>query len=116
MKYYNTQLIREFIESHKNDIDTVECGMREDWSWTAETVFSNGNYDIEMSGASVTIAGIDGSYWATPVMEVTYKDGRREIVNCYTADEKTATADETRRMKQVAMMTGGMDYLEGGNE
>lgn len=116
MKHYSTQIIREFTETHKNDIDTVECGMREDWSWTAETVYSNGDYDIDMNGTSVTIAGIDGSYWATPIMEVTYKDGRREIVDCYLSDNDTASSEEISRMKQTAIMTGGMDCLDGGNE
>ena len=110
MKYYSTKIIREFIETHKEEIDAVECGMHEDWGWTAETVFSDGDYDTDMNGASVSIAGIGGSCWATPVMEVTYKDGRRKIINCYTEDEETATADDIRRMKQFGKATGGMHY------
>lgn len=110
MKYYSTNIIREFIEAHKENIETVECGMREDWSWTADTIYSNGEYQIDVSGSSVRIAGINGSYWATPIMEVTYKDGRREILDCYTDDNETASADEIRRMKDFAFRTGGMDF------
>lgn len=110
MKLYSTKIIREFIETHKEKIETVKCGMREDWRWTADTIYSNGDYQIDVSGSSVRIAGIQGSQWATPIMEVTYKDGRREILDCYTDDGETASADDVRKMKEFAFGTGGMDF------
>lgn len=39
MKKYDTNFIKSYIEKHKAEIETVSCGMREDWSLTAETVF-----------------------------------------------------------------------------
>lgn len=31
MKYYSAKKIREYIETHKDEIKAVRCGMREDW-------------------------------------------------------------------------------------
>lgn len=42
MKKYNANFIKNYIEQHKEEIIRVHCGMREDWSWTAETIFENG--------------------------------------------------------------------------
>ena len=61
MKNYSAKFIKEYIEKNKDLIDYVECGMREDWSWTAETVFEDGDYTIDLNRDSVSIAGIGGS-------------------------------------------------------
>lgn len=88
MKYYDAKFIKEFIEKNKDEIDCVSCGMKGDWFWTADDVFKNGEFCIWLENKKVKIAGIYGSYWATPV----------------TVDD--SVIDE---MKSFAKMTGGMD-------
>lgn len=44
MKKYDTEFIKKYIENRKDTIKTVDCGMKQDWSWTAETVFENGDF------------------------------------------------------------------------
>lgn len=63
MKNYNAAFIKNYIEEHKTEIETVTCGMREDWSWTAQTVFENGKLssDYDWSKGTISVAGISGS-------------------------------------------------------
>lgn len=110
MKNYSTKIIREYIEKNKELIEEVGCGMREDWSWTAETVFEDGDYTIDLNRDSVSIAGIGGSTWATPIMEIIFKDGRTEIVPCYEDDGKREDEQRVIQQKIFAKSTGGMDY------
>lgn len=109
MKYYDAKLIKGFIEKNKDDIDCVSCGMKEDWSWTAVEVFKNGEILFDLGTKTIILAGIDGSYWATPVMEVVYKNGETHIIPCYFEDSKTVDDFEIEEMKSFTIMTGGMD-------
>ncbi|MDE6957599.1 MAG: hypothetical protein K2O96_05835 [Lachnospiraceae bacterium] len=113
MKKYNTNFIKSCIEEHKAEIKTVTCGMREDWNWTAETIFENGelSYGYDWSEEHISVAGISGSTWATPVMEVEFKDGRTEIVNCYEDDGERASQSQISQQKAFARATGGMDCI-----
>ncbi len=88
MKHYNKKFIREYIENHKEQIESVECFMREDWSWTCDTVFKDGEFckGFDWKGKYLEVAGITGSTWATPTMEVEFKDGRTEIIECWIDD------------------------------
>lgn len=135
MKYYSTKKIKDYIEANKEKILTVECGMREDWSWTAMPVYcttcqedkkeyvkeykkiwpydENGYYSgIDWHSKYLYIAGINGSYWATPVMFVTFIDNSQEIIPCWEEDERSATSSEISDMMLYAKLSGGMDYLE----
>lgn len=109
MKYYDAKLIKGFIEKSKDEIDCVSCGMKEDWFWTGETVFQNGKILVDLENKTVKLAGIDGSYWATPVMEVLYKDGETHIIPCYFEDAETVDDSVVEMKKAFAIMTGGMD-------
>jgi hypothetical protein len=112
MKNYSTKIIKEYIEKNKELIEEVYCGMREDWSWTAEAVFEDNDYTIDLNRDSVSIAGIGGSTWATPIMEITFKDGRTEIVPCYEDDGERENEYRITQQKMYARLTGGMDYKE----
>lgn len=63
MKNYNTAFIKEYIEEHRDEIESVDCGMKEDWNWTADTVFSDGELDhsYNWNSESINVAGISGS-------------------------------------------------------
>lgn len=113
MKKYNANFIKNYIEQHKEEIIRVHCGMREDWSWTAETIFENGELssDYDWNKETISVAGISGSTWATPVMEVEFKEGRTEIVNCYEDDGERESQSQISQQKTFARATGGMDCI-----
>lgn len=112
MKKYNTEFIKKYITEHKDEIESVECGMREDWFWTAETVYKNGDFckRFDWNKKHISVAYIDGSTWATPVMNVNFKDGREEVVPCYEDDGESESEERIANQKMFAAMTFGMDY------
>ena len=62
--------------------------MHEDWFWTAGAIFEDGEYQVDLDNKDLTIGGIDGSYWATPVLQVEYKDGTTKIYHCHDNGEQ----------------------------
>ena len=85
MKKYDFEKVKNYIENNRSNIKSVCLGMHEDWFWTAENVFEDGEYTKKL-GENTTIAGISGSYWATPVMQVEFKDGTEKVIGCYTGE------------------------------
>ena len=112
MKHYNKKFIREYIENHKEQIESVECFMREDYGWTCETVFEDGEFckGFNWKDDYLRVSGLTGSTWATPTMEVEFKDGRTEIIECWIDDGERASERQIREQKAFAAATGGMDY------
>lgn len=82
-KYYAPEIVRAFIEENKANIKSVDMGMVEDWFYTAETVFEDGKYFADLTGETVEIAGIESSYWATPIMRVTFLDEKELAMLCW---------------------------------
>ena len=113
MKYYDPKFIKGYIETHKDEIKEVEVGMREDWSWTSETIYENGEYLESLDGDQLRVAGIIGSTWATPIMRVRLNEGWTEIINCYKDDLVKEKPEHITMMKTFARATGGMDEVEG---
>jgi len=76
--YYDWDAIRKFIEEHKDDIVEVDVGMAQDWYWTAETIYANGAYTDPKyeTEHDISVAGVNGSWWATPLLKALHKDGR----------------------------------------
>ena len=83
MAKYDYASAKEFIQANADKIDSVSMGMAEDWYWTAETVFSNGKFEINIDDEP-PIAGIKSSHWATPSMLVVMKDGSVKMLDCFT--------------------------------
>lgn len=79
---YDYKKAKMLIEKEKKNIKEALLGMREDWFWTAEIVFEDDKYVIDLEQKNLTIAGIDGSFWATPVLEITYKDDTTKTEFC----------------------------------
>ena len=75
MKSYDFNGIKRYCQMHSDIIDTVVAGINEDWFWTAEEVYSEGKFKVEIDSPMLKIGGISGSSWATPTMLVTFKDG-----------------------------------------
>jgi hypothetical protein len=83
MKVYNYKKAKEIIERYKDkDLKYASLGMKEDWGWTAETIWSNNKYLVKLK-KDTQIAGIKSSYWATPVLELDFGD-HLLTVDCYT--------------------------------
>ena len=111
MKHYNPKFIREYIQCHASELETVSIGMEEDWSWTAETIFEDGVLSprFDWDKDRIPVAGITGSTWATPVMAVLFVDGHEERVECWTDDYAIANPSFVAEQKTFARATGGMD-------
>ena len=79
---YDFKKAKDLIEAERENIEKAILGMREDWFWTAKTVFDGGEYMVDLDTVE-EIAGIDGSSWATPTLEIIYKDGYSKTVPCH---------------------------------
>lgn len=110
---YDTQFIKKYIQEHKDEIESVDCGMKEDWNWTAETVFSDGKLHscYKWDSKSINVAGISGSTWATPIMLVLFKDGRTEIVGCFLDDGSIAPPYQIAEQMDFVRNTGGRSIM-----
>lgn len=83
---YDYAKAKRYIQMHSDLIESAYLGMEEDWFWTAETVYTNGRFTVDLEEDDLRIAGIKGSYWATPTLEVHFKDGRVECKPCFIGD------------------------------
>lgn len=92
MKKYDFAKARDFIEAEKEILMEAILGMHEDWFWTGETIWKNGEYTKDLD-AVTEIAGITGSTWATPVIKLEYNDGTERFLECYTG-ESSGTKSE----------------------
>lgn len=112
MNKYSTGFIKQYILNNITEISKVNCGMKEDWHWTCDTVWDihNGfDDDYDWDSDYIEVAGITGSIWATPVMEVYFNDGRTEIVPCFVDDGIVERLSKIEQCKMFAKITGGYE-------
>lgn len=90
-KLYDFKKAKDLIdvEVDNANVDKVFLGTLSDYYWTAETVWEKGKYIIDL-GKVKTIAGIPGSDWDTPIINIYYSDGKEKKVECF----KEVTSDE----------------------
>ena len=81
MKNYNFNKAKQIILENLENLESASLGMHEDWFWTAETVWENGEYKNELNDET-TISGIGGSSWATPTLQLLFKDGSEKMIEC----------------------------------
>ncbi|MDR0287232.1 MAG: hypothetical protein LBI03_05950 [Clostridiales bacterium] len=105
MKLYDTQIVKKVIKNEGKNIKSIYLGMKEDFAPTAAEVFRNGKTLISLDEKTVDVAGINGSIWATPVMEIEYTDGRKEVEPCFYDDGETAPDDEIQSARNFAQAT-----------
>ena len=125
MKTYDYKKAKEIIENNKENLSEVSLGMHEDWFWTAETVWKQGEYtkslpenademeekfiserknglrmfldEKDENGLSKIndeytnlqqhrIAGLYGSSWATPVIQLIFKYGSEKMIECFNGE------------------------------
>lgn len=89
-KEYDFKKAKKLIEEKKNEIESASLGMAGDWSWTAETVWTKEEGFVIDLDTVKTIAGISGSSWATPTLQMEYKNENILSVHCFTG-ESTST-------------------------
>jgi hypothetical protein len=82
MKLYDFAKAKQIIEEKEHDLDSASLGIDEDWFWTAETIYDNGKFVMNLDEIQC-IAGIDGSLWGTPVLKLSLKDDSTMVVNCF---------------------------------
>ena len=66
---------------------SASLGMEEDWFWTAETIWEDGKFTNKLS-KNTKIAGIDRSYFATPILELETEDNFKLKIPCYFETEE----------------------------
>ena len=93
MKHYDFKKAKELIAKNITDLESASLGMYEDWCWTAETIWNNGEYTEKFLQAiendNCHIAGINGSSWATPTLELIFKNGDEKMIECHDNGEST---------------------------
>lgn len=114
MRYYDYEKAKLFIEQHKEEIKEASLGMHEDWWWTAETIFGDGKFTVELNKDTM-LGGINGSRWATPVLQVEYKDGTIKTYHCHDNGEQSGI-DENALMFMSGVITSEVNKLRSNIE
>lgn len=144
MKSYDYKKAKHIIEESKDCLESASLGMHEDWFWTAETIWENGEFKRELpdnaielenaflkereNGLSIfleeksenglpqinpkytelsqhRVGGILSSNWATPTLNLVYKDGNDKMIPCFITDGEEMDFGEKVQMQIMA--TGG---------
>ena len=90
MKNYNFEKAKELILENKENLKEVSLGMHEDLFWTAETIWEDGEFTIELNDKT-EISGIQGSSWATPTLQLIFKNDTEEMIECSIGDNEKDT-------------------------
>ena len=53
MKEYDFDKAKAIIEKNKENVKSASLGINEDWFWTAETIYEDGEYTRELSDEAV---------------------------------------------------------------
>lgn len=67
LKILDWDKLRNFVEEHKGEIADIFAGIKEDWHWTGDHVYSDNDGWIEPNMAYTE------SVWATPVALILWK-------------------------------------------
>lgn len=101
-KKYDFKKAKMLIEENKNNVTIASLGMKEDWFYTAETIYENNKYEKDLDTIK-QIGGIDGSCWATPVLHLQFNDDNEKFIDCYIDDGEKP---DLERKKMVEMSLG----------
>lgn len=85
MKNYDFKQAQKLISENESNLKTAYLGMHEDWFWTADSIWEDGIYTKDFN-TDILISGISGSNWATPTIELTFKDGTVKYLPCHTGE------------------------------
>ena len=85
MKLYDFNKAKQLIEANRDNLSEASLGMHEDWFWTADTIFEDNEFVKELND-NTEIGGINGSRWATPTLQLKFKDDTDKMIPCYTGE------------------------------
>lgn len=111
MKYYNFEKAIELINENAENIKCAVLGFHEDWFWTAGDVWKDGDFTVDLSSENVEIMGINSSYWATPTLQLIFKDDTDKMIPCYVLEgeersfEEQVTLTATRQSEILGCMS-----------
>lgn len=71
--------VKDFIEENKDSLESVYAGLAEDWGYTSGEVWNSNDGYIPQEDTYVYAC----SKWATPSIEVYYKDGKTSMFECW---------------------------------
>lgn len=127
-KHYSYDKAKQLIEEHKENITSASLGMYEDWFWTANIIWENGVYTQELPTDEhlntkwteylekrkagmrmlskeaqqyeyLMVAGLCGSSWSTPTLQLVFKDGTDKMIPCH---QQTGEEDEIEKIATIA--------------
>lgn len=110
MKKYDFEKAKRYIQMHSDLIEDATLGIQEDWWWTSEEVYSEGNFTQDLDDLT-EVAGITGSTWATPALLVNFKDGREEMLTCYQGESDEPPREWVRESLGV-LSEGTQQYID----
>ena len=73
---YDFAKAKSIIDENADDIVMATLYMAPDYEWTAETVWKDGAYTMDLLDPNATVAGLRYSLWASPALNLLYRDGR----------------------------------------
>lgn len=118
MKFYDYELAKTIIQTFidLDVLDSASLGIHEDWFWTADTIYEEGEWKKELCSnteleyayenkenpflegdhpnLSKLIGGLGGSIWGTPVLQVEFKDGSDKTFECYYSKGEELSAEK----------------------
>lgn len=103
-KLYDFAKAKQMIEERKESLQSASLGMHEDWFWTAETIFEEGEFKKDLDDKNLEIGGITGSHWATPTIQLLFKDGEEEMIECSIGEQDMSLGE---KVEQQIMWTSG---------
>lgn len=103
MPKYNFPKAKQLIEKYGDTVAEASLGIHEDWLWTAETVFEDGQFTQDLDTIE-TIGGISGSSWGTPTLHLEFTDGTEKFIPCH--DE--TPSEESGPPISLAMLHGAL--------
>ena len=83
MAKYDFKSAKRYIQMHSDLISSATMGMHEDWFWTAQTIYEDDKFSVNLDEKNLMIAGLIGSVWATPMLEIEFKDGTSVKKDCF---------------------------------
>ncbi len=72
MATYDFKQAKKLIQLNSDKLIEASLGIKEDWFWTANTVYEEGKFVVDLD-AIKEIAGITGSCWGTPTLQLRLK-------------------------------------------
>lgn len=82
IKYYNFKKAERLINRKQKKLLTAQLGIDENWYESSDVVWEP-ICGFTADFKKHKIMGVKGSFWGSPILVLTYKDGKRKIFNCY---------------------------------